>query len=96
MVDGTYNVTARTIFGPVKAVVTLTTDGDVCTASINVGGEVQKAVGNARGNQLSFAGTAKTPMGNLAYHVSGSIDGDALRATALAKVGKVRISGTRV
>lgn len=95
MVDGTYRVTVRVPFSPVRGTAVLEAEGSQLRASVDAGGMTLSAVGTVAGDSFSFAGEEATPMGRLAYQISGTVKGDALTAFCKTRLGTFRVTGTR-
>lgn len=95
MVDGTYEVVARTPMGARKAKVTLSSGEGRCEASVTVGNKRKSATGSLDGDAFSFSGTVSSPLGKIPYQLEGTADGVTLDATARTKRGTVSIHGNR-
>lgn len=95
MIDGTYDVTVKILFTTQKGLVTLTSDGDTCTATVDAMGNAQTFTGTVQENAFSFSGEVNGPTGEIAYEVTGTADGETLAAQAKTPLGNLKIAGKR-
>lgn len=93
MIDGSYDVTLKILFTTQKGIVTLTSSGDACTATVEALGTTQTFKGSARGDSFSFTGELEGPTGMVSYEVEGTADGRSLNAQAKTSLGTLKITG---
>ena len=95
-VGGKYNISLKTPFGVLNALLELLENGTNLSGKI-VSGERETAFdgGKIDGNNFSFSSTIQTPMGKISSHVTGSVVGDKLEGAASIPFGSVKIDGER-
>lgn len=98
MIDGTYDIKAKTPLGKKKGSLVLVTSGDVCDADVSVGKKAKHLRGSIQDSIVSFEGTVKLhkPFGELDYVLTGAVEGDELKGVCTTKKFKFDIIGTRV
>lgn len=98
MLDGTYEIVAKTPMGDKSGTLTLQSSGEALSAHISVPGLGKyDADGTANDDRFAFSGQMKIfLMGKVSYDITGSVDGDALKATCKTSKGSLNITGTRV
>lgn len=98
MIDGTYNVKARTPLGKKAGTLVLATDQNLCNAKLSIGKKTKELVGTIEGEDVSFVGKVKLPFpfGKVNYMLVGSVDGDELSGVCHTKKFSFDVSGTRV
>ena len=96
MIDGTYNIMLKTPMGVKKGELVFVTDGTALRGAIVVKGvDNPFTSGSVNGDEFTFSGELQSSVGKLVYECSGSVDGDKLTATANAKKGNIKITGSR-
>lgn len=98
MIDGTYDLVAHTPVGDKDGQIVVSTDGNVCNATLIMLGQTNTAEGTLEGNTASFEGVAKLPfpLGKIKYTLVGTVEGDDLTAEFSGKGMTFTITGTRV
>lgn len=99
MIDGNYNVEARTPLGAKKGTLVLTTEGEVCKAELTIAGKtahLQGTLGDA--GLVTFEGSIKLPfpIGKVAYTLDGTVEGDTLKGVCRTKKFSFDVNGTRI
>ena len=97
MIDGTYDVTAKTPLGKKAGTLVLVTNGDVCEADLTVAGKTKHLEGTMSGQEVTFEGTVKLPfpIGKVNYTLVGTVEGDELVGTCKTKKFSFDIQGMR-
>lgn len=98
MIDGTYEVDAKTPLGKKHGNLVLETEGDVCNATLSIGKKTAKLQGAIEGDEVSFEGSVKLPfpIGKVNYVLSGTVEGDTLTGVCRTKKFSFDVNGTRV
>ena len=100
MLDGIYEVTAKTPIGTKRGVLTLAgTAGAAPTADLAARGLtvcIDQVHVTEAGDVFELTGTIKHLLGRIAFTCTGSVEGDLLHATALTEAGSLIIDGTRL
>ena len=98
MIDGTYNVKAKTPLGKKDGTLMLVTEGDACNAELKVAGKTAHLTGVIEGENLSFEGETKLPfpLGKVKYTLVGTVEGDTLQGVCKTKKFSFDINGARV
>ena len=97
MVDGTYDVFAKTPLRKKSVQRVVATDGDSCGADVVMGDRRQHLDGTLDENHATFTGEVKLPfpLGKVAFTIDGSIVGDTLKGVCRTKKFSFDITGTR-
>lgn len=97
MIDGTYNVQAKTPLGKKAGTLILTTDQSNCNAELSIAGKTTHLVGTIDGELVTFTGKVKLPfpIGEVSYTLEGSVEGDDLKGVCRYKKASFEVSGTR-
>lgn len=97
MIDGIYNVSLKTPFGALKAVVELQAKDDgSCFGKVKcMGKEAEFDDGTVDGDTFKFAAVMPTPLGKMDFKLDGKIDGDVFYAETDSKLGHIIIQGNR-
>lgn len=98
MIDGKYEVIAKTPLGRKKGVLVLASEGNVCKATLTAARQTVHLVGSIDGNKGTFKGEVKLPFpfGKVGYVLTGTIEGDSLQGVCRTKKFSSEISGKRV
>jgi hypothetical protein len=98
MIDGTYNVEAKTPLGKKAGTIVLATEDNVCNAELSVAGKTAHLKGTVDGENVTFEGSTKMPFpfGKVNYTLVGTVEGDNLHGTCKTKKFSFEINGTRV
>ncbi|MDO4806762.1 MAG: hypothetical protein Q4A07_05885 [Coriobacteriales bacterium] len=98
MIDGTYNVSARTPLGAKAGTLVMATNGTTCDADLTIAGKTKHLVGSIDGETVTFEGSIHLPfpIGNVRYVLSGTVKGDTLSGTCRTKKFSFDVQGTRV
>ena len=98
MIDGTYEVSAKTPLGAKKGRLVLATSGEECTADLSIAGKTKRLVGTIDGDAVVFEGSVKMPFpfGKVNYVLAGSVVGDELVGLCRTKKFSFDVTGMRV
>ena len=98
MIDGTYDVKAKTPLGKKKGTLILTTNGETCEADLTIAGKTKHLTGTLEGETVTFTGSVHLPfpLGNVEYTLSGTVTEDTLSGTCRTKKFSFDVEGTRV
>ncbi len=98
MLDGTYEVKARTPLGKKRGTVVLTSNGNVCDAELHIGKKSKQLQGVFDGEFVMFEGSVKMPrpFGKVEYQLVGTVEGDVLFGILSTKKFKFEVNGSRV
>ncbi len=98
MIDGTYEVEAKTPLGKRRGDLVMVTEGDVCKATLSIAGKQANLVGSIADDEVSFEGSVKLPfpIGKVAYVLTGTVTGDVLSGVCRTKKFSFDVNGTRV
>ena len=98
MVDGIYDVRAKTPLGKKKGQLAITSEGDICHAVLSIAGKTKELQGPLSGNATTFTGTVKLPfpIGKVDFTIDGTIEGDRLVGVCRTKKFHFDIHGERV
>lgn len=98
MIDGTYNVKAKTPLGSREGTIVLVTDGSTCVADLTIAGKTAHLTGVLEGETVTFDGTVKMPfpIGKVDYTLSGTVEGDELKGVCRTKKFSFDVLGSRV
>ena len=95
-VEGSYNVTLFTPFGPQKSSLTLEVNGSVLGGRIdNPEGASEISSGSVSGNNVEFFARILTPMGHLKAVVRAQVEGSRFSGCVKLPLGSARIEGER-
>ena len=95
MLDGTYDVIAKTPIGDVKAVITLEAKGDKLLATAKAKGIKKKIEGTANGDAFSFKDEIKILTKSLRFDMHGEVVENLILASATTNVGDITVEGIR-
>lgn len=97
MIDGTYNVAAKTPLGKKAGTLVLVTSGEACDADLTIAGKTKHLTGTLDGETVTFTGSVHLPfpIGNVNYTLSGTVTGDVLSGTCRTKKFSFDVEGTR-
>lgn len=97
MIDGTYEVYAKTPLGKKSGKLVLSTDQNVCNAELSVAGKTKHLVGTINGDMVTFEGKVKLPFpaGEVNYSLEGTVEGDELKGVCRYKKKSFEVWGTR-
>ena len=97
MIDGTYDVEAKTPMGKKSGTLVLATEGDVCTADLTIAGKTKRLLGSLDGEDVTFTGSVHLPfpVGNVDFTLTGTVVGDELSGVCRAKKFSFDVHGTR-
>lgn len=98
MIDGTYDVKARTPLGAKAGKLVMATNGTTCDADLTIAGKTKRLTGTIDGEVVTFEGSVHLPfpIGNVKYVLSGTVEGDTLSGACRTKKFKFDVQGTRV
>lgn len=97
MLDGTYVGSVDTPMGKVSGKVSIATNGNTATGTLEVMGiKSDFTNGVVNGNMCTFKGSFKSMLGSIQYEVSGKLDGDILNITANTNKGQFILKGKRI
>lgn len=98
MLDGTYDVKAKTPLGKKQGTLVLATEGDVCHADLSIIGMNKHLVGTINGQEVTFEGTVNLPfpIGKTNFTLTGTVEGDVLSGVCKTKKFSFDVSGTRI
>ncbi len=98
MIDGIYEVKAKTPLGKKSGTLVLVTSGDVCAADFSYKKKTKRLQGSIQGSTVTFEGEVKLPrpFGKLSYTLTGGVEGDELKGVCTTKKFKFDFNGTRV
>jgi hypothetical protein len=95
--DGTYDITVKSIKGSQEGRLVFKTDGGTLTGTSESGGEtVELQEGVANGNEFQFKVKQKTPIGRLSITFKGTVEGDRISGKAKTPLGPALFEGSRV
>ena len=96
IMNGTYNVTLVTPFGPKKGTVVFTDRNGVLNGSIHAMGDTSNfRNGKADGNTFKFSGVFNAGFFNVQYTAKGAIEGNALKGTVNTNLGTFEMYGVK-
>lgn len=96
-IDGTYDITVKTLKGKQDGRLVFKTDGGVLTGTSESGGEVVELLnGSVEGSEFQFKVKQKTPIGRLSISFKGTVDGDRISGKAKTPFGPAPFEGNRV
>lgn len=98
MIDGTYDVEAKTPLGTRRGRVVLATSGTECSADLSVDGKTKRLVGTIEGDTVVFEGSVKMPFpfGRVYYVLAGCVVGDELIGLCRTNKFSFDVTGMRV
>ena len=98
MIDGTYDVKAKTPLGKRGGNLVLKTEGDRCDAALTIAGKTKHLSGTLNGDVVTFTGNVHLPfpIGKVDYVLDGTVVGDELKGVCRTKKFKFDVMGTRV
>lgn len=98
MIDGIYEVKARTPLGKRRGTVVLIANGGVCDADLFIGKKSKHLQGIFDGEFVMFEGAVKMPrpFGKVKYQLVGTVEGDVLFGILSTKKFKFEVNGNRV
>jgi hypothetical protein len=97
-IDGNYNVEIDTPMGKQTAKLTLKTDGNSLSGSVDsaIGGVVEFSGGTANGDDIAWAMKVNSPMGSIDLEYKGKITGDDITGEVkLGNFGTSPLKGKR-
>lgn len=97
MIDGTYEVKAKTPLGKKAGTLVLVTSGDTCEADLTIKKKTKHLEGTINGEEVTFVGKVKLPfpIGKVNYELVGTVEGDDLVGVCKTKKFSFDIHGTR-
>lgn len=94
--NGTFNITLYTPFGPQSGVLMLIDENGILHGSIRaMGNSNYFRNGKSNGNSFEFSGILNAGFFNIRYSAKGTVDGDTLKAKVTTDSGIFQINGTR-
>lgn len=98
MLDGMYEVIAKTPLGKKKGEILMVTQGDQCVADLTVAGKTKRLTGTVEGEVVTFTGSVNMPFpfGKQEFTLSGTVNGDNLTGECRTKKFHFGVSGTRI
>lgn len=98
MIDGRYNVEAKTPLGKKEGTLVLATEGNVCNADLTIIGKTKHLVGTIDGQEVTFEGQISLPfpIGKTSFTLTGTVEGDVLSGVCKTKKFSFDVNGTRV
>ena len=98
MIDGTYQVEAKTPLGKKKGAVVLQTSDDACIADLQVKKKTKRLEGKLQDELVTFTGDVKLPrpFGKVNFVLAGTVVGDDLFGVCRTKKFSFDVMGTRV
>ena len=98
MLDGTYNVKAKTPLGKKNGTLVLVTEENTCKAELHIASKTAHLEGTIEGETVAFDGEVKLPfpLGKVKYTLVGTVEGDTLHGTCKTKKFSFDVDGTRV
>jgi len=98
MIDGIYTVKAKTPLGRKEGMLVAVTSGSTCLAELTVGKRSKRLEGTVQNDVVTFEGSIKlpSPIGQTNFLITGTVEGDELKALCTTKKFKFDIAGTRV
>lgn len=98
MLDGVYEVEAKTPLGKKSGQLILATSGDVCAAELSIAGKTARLEGTIDGTEVTFEGDVRLPfpLGNVRYVLTGTVEGDELTGVCRTKKFSFDVHGVRV
>ncbi|MDF2538395.1 MAG: hypothetical protein K0S76_1416 [Herbinix sp.] len=95
-IDGNYAITAKSPIGIQKGILTLKTEGNQLSGSLNNGSDHLTILnGKANGNEYEFTVHIKGPIGMLKIVVKGRVDGDKITGSSKIAFGNITMEGVR-
>ncbi len=97
-IDGDYNVEIDTPMGKQTAKLTLKTDGNSLSGSVDssMGGVAEFSGGTVNGDEIAWAMTINSPMGSIDLEYKGKVTGDEISGEVKAgNFGTSPLKGTR-
>lgn len=95
--SGTYQVKVRTKLGSLKGKLSIQTDGDTFSGTIETTSGVSDVTnGRVDGNRLSWRSKTKTPMGAYDVNYTAVIDGGKVSGEASMPMGTAPLEGKKV
>jgi len=96
-VDGVYQVVTKTAMGAQKGTLTLKTDGDALSGSMDDAKNTNEfSGGKVNGNDFEFTVELKTPIGKMKAECKGTADGAKITGSLKTPFGPAPMEGTRV
>ena len=98
MIDGTYDIKAKTPLGKKSGRLVLTTNDTQCEASLEMLNKKTRSMGTVDGDNLVFTGTVNLPfpLGKVNYELTGTVKGDDLEGVFKSKKFTFDVTGIRV
>ena len=97
MLDGAYEVKAKTPLGKKKGPVIMVTERDVCLAELTVAGKSKRLLGHIDEGYVTFEGAVHVPVyGDLNYDLTGTVRDDNLEGVCRTKKFSFEVRGTRI
>lgn len=94
--NGTYNITLITPFGPQKGTVVFTDCNGVLSGSIHALGDTSYFKGGKTGdNSFDFSGTLNTGFFTIRYAANGTAEGNILNGSVKTNLGTFQIRGEK-
>lgn len=94
--NGTYNVTLITPFGPQNGTVTFNDHNGVLSGSIRaMRGTSYFKDGKAQGNAFEFSGILNAGFFNIRYTANGTVVGNALNGSVKTNIGTFQMQGEK-
>lgn len=95
--DGTYQVTVKTPMGDIDGRLTIQTDGDVFSGTLETSfGASDFSGGHINGDQLQWQAETKTPMGAFDVSFTATIDDGKLTGQATTPLGAAPMEGVKI
>lgn len=97
MIDGMYDVRAKTPLGKKAGKLELATDGDKCTADLEIRNKTRRLEGTVCDGMVTFEGSVRLPfpIGSQDFVLEGMVDGDRLSGVCRTKKFSFDVEGTR-
>lgn len=98
MIDGIYNVKARTPLGAKAGQLVMATTKNKCAAELTIAGKTKHLEGTLKGETVTFEGSVHLPFpfGKVSYVLEGTVRGDELVGKCRTKKFNFDVQGTRV
>lgn len=94
--NGTYNVTLITPFGPKEGTIVFTDRNGVLSGYIHAMGDTSDfKSGKINGNAFEFSGILNAGFFNIKYTAKGTIERNALKGTVNTNLGTFQMSGVK-
>lgn len=94
--DGTYQLKLSAPTGDQSAILTMKTDGEKFTGTLEMMGMKQELKGSIKGNEFQFSLETRKMFMKVKVSFKGTIIGDTLEGIADSNFGSIRVTGSKL